>query len=38
VVFLDQGVVRAEDSIARLSRHDDDARIRDFFRREGPAS
>jgi len=35
VVFLDQGVVRAEDTIERLSTQHDDARVRDFFRREG---
>jgi polar amino acid transport system ATP-binding protein len=35
VVFLDQGVVRAEDTVEQLSRHHDDARVRDFFRREG---
>jgi len=38
VVFLDQGVVRAEDTIERLSTQHDDARVRDFFRREGSAS
>jgi polar amino acid transport system ATP-binding protein len=37
VVFLDQGVVRAEDTIERLSTQHDDARVRDFFRREGAA-
>ena len=37
VVFLDQGVVRAEDTIERLSTQHDDARMRDFFRREGSA-
>ena len=37
VVFLDQGVVRAEDTIEQLSRHHEDARVRDFFRREGSA-
>lgn len=37
VVFLDQGVVRAEDTIERLSTQHDDARVRDFFRREGSA-
>jgi len=35
VVFLDQGVVRAEDTIERLSTQHDDARVREFFRREG---
>ena len=35
VVFLDQGVVRAEDTVEQLSRHHDDARVREFFRREG---
>ena len=35
VVFLDRGVVRAEDTIERLSTQHDDARVRDFFRREG---
>jgi polar amino acid transport system ATP-binding protein len=37
VVFLDQGVVRAEDTIDRLSTQHDDARVREFFRREGAA-
>ena len=37
VVFLDQGVVRAEDTIERLSTQHDDARVREFFRREGAA-
>jgi polar amino acid transport system ATP-binding protein len=35
VVFLDQGVVRSEDTIERLSTQHDDARVREFFRREG---
>ena len=37
VVFLDQGVVRAEDTVEQLSRHHEDARVREFFRREGSA-
>lgn len=34
VVFLDQGKVRAEDTIARLSQDHDDPQIRAFFGRE----
>jgi polar amino acid transport system ATP-binding protein len=38
VVFLDQGVVRAEDTIEQLAQHHEDARVREFFRREGTAT
>lgn len=37
VVFLDAGVVRAEDTIENLSRNRDDPKIRSFFGREGSA-
>jgi polar amino acid transport system ATP-binding protein len=31
VAFLDQGVIRAEDSVEHLSRHHPDLKIRAFF-------
>lgn len=37
VVFLDAGVIRAEDTIENLSRNRDDPKIRSFFGREGVA-
>ena len=37
VVFLDAGVIRAEDTIENLSRNRDDPKIRSFFGREGTA-
>ena len=38
VIFLDQGVVRAEDTIERLATNHPDAKVREFFGREGHAS
>ena len=37
VAFLDQGVIRAEDSVAHLSQHHPDLKIRAFFGSEGAA-
>jgi polar amino acid transport system ATP-binding protein len=37
VAFLDQGVIRAEDSVAHLSEHHPDLKIRAFFGSEGTA-
>jgi polar amino acid transport system ATP-binding protein len=37
VVFLDAGVIRAEDTIENLSRNRDDPKVRSFFGREGAA-
>ena len=38
VIFLDQGVVRAEDTIERLATNHPDAKVREFFGREGHVS
>jgi polar amino acid transport system ATP-binding protein len=35
VIFLDQGVIRAQDSIARLAAHHADPQVRAFFGRDG---
>jgi polar amino acid transport system ATP-binding protein len=38
VIFLDQGVVKAEDTIEHLATNHPDAKVREFFGREGHAS